>query len=142
MDFSKFEQTAFHELQEGDYVLIHLDQKFIQGQHEAQERMKQEAMGPANGTAQKSSKHRTDMPIPTTPTPVVDSPAPPLEVSNFAFGKVDEVTVGVLGLVDAYEELDPQATTRVYEARQCRKIRKVDSKQYQELIQSLQKASD
>lgn len=110
-------------LQEGEYVMIQLNKKFLIKQLEDKQKMKEQAQ------SKKGTVHTKPLGIPSNYK--IDPP-------SFVVGKVSEVLMSLVYLVDAWEERATGPTKKGYEYRELLKVSKISEDQYKTSVAHFQ----
>jgi hypothetical protein len=121
MKESTFEKQT-STLVEGDFVMIELNQKFLLKQWEDKQKM----YDPAQVKKGQVQSKPLRLPVKFDPP-------------GFVVGKVSEVLMSLVYLVDAYEENKLEPVKKGYEYREVREINKISEDQYQTSVAHQQK---
>lgn len=109
-------------LVEGNYVLIELNQTFLKKQFEDKQKM----FDPAQ--VKKGTVHTKPLQV----SPTFDPP-------SYVVGKVSEVLMSLVYLVDAWEEKGKESVRKGYEFREIKDVYKISEDQYKTSVAHFQK---
>lgn len=118
MTENKFTKTV-NKLCEGDYVLIHLNTNFLARQQERKLKEYKEAM-----TAPKRRKG------PVESMPLVIPASYTIPIPGSVVGKIGEILMSLIYLVDAWEDGSKEPVKKAYEYREVRSISSITKDQY------------
>lgn len=110
-------------LQENDYIMVELNQKFLTKQFNDKQKM----FDPAQ--AKKGTVTTKPLRIPLTFDP-----------SSFVVGRLSEVLMSLVYVVDAYEEKSKEPVRKGYEYREISKLYKISEDQYKTSVAHIQKS--
>lgn len=125
------------DIQEGDYVIIRLNKKFLIKQVEDKQKMLAEAMAAQKGG--KKGQMGPAAPAQRGSTPTL--PGLPanykIDPPSLVVGKVSECLMSLVYLVDAYEERSKEPLKKGYENREIEKITVISKEQYSTSVSSI-----
>jgi hypothetical protein len=134
MDEALFEQEMYH-LNEGEFLLLQLDKKFMQKQLDSKRQMLEEAI--AEGEKEKKSSKKGGM-EPMAPAKEALL-ALPTTVPLWCVGKVAECLPSVIYLIEVYEEGKSEPIRKGYEFREVKNITKITEEDYKTLAEQTKK---